>query len=194
MALERRLVILGIVAERRAALFEPAAVARENVPIMVSDLVAEMAEQAAIGLGQFRPALLDLGAVGFRQRDRHHPIVVSGHHFGAGRMGRIGQKLERQPVGGVFGAGLERQLPAQEAIEQPMLGELDVAPGGKVRWLRDIGNRIVVPAGDAETIRAFGGGKPIADVIVRVGAETALSAVARQRRPGLRRPPARARP
>ena len=131
VALERRVVVLRIVAERRATLFELAAVAHQNIPIMVSDLVPEMAEQAAIGLGQFRAALLDLGAVGFRERDRHHAVVVPGHHFGAGRLGRIGQEFERQTVGGILGAGLERQLPAKQAVEQPVLGEFDVPPGGR---------------------------------------------------------------
>ena len=72
----------------------------------MTDLVAEMAEQAAIGLGQFRPALLHLGAVGFRKRDRHHAVVVTGHHPWTGRMGRIGQELERQAMARVLGAGL----------------------------------------------------------------------------------------
>ena len=66
VALDRRIVILRIVAEDRATLFELAPVANQNVPVMVSDLMAEMAEQATIGLGQFRPAFLNLGAIGFR--------------------------------------------------------------------------------------------------------------------------------
>ncbi len=70
---------------------------------MVPDLVPEMAEQAAIGLGQFRAALLDLGAVGLRERDRHHAVVVPGHHFGTGRVGRIGQEFEHQTVARILG-------------------------------------------------------------------------------------------
>ena len=66
---------------------------------MVPDLVPEMAEQAAIGLGQLRPAPFDLGAIGFRERNGHHAVVVSGHHFGTRRMGRIGEELERQGRG-----------------------------------------------------------------------------------------------
>ena len=95
---------------------------------MVPDLVPEMAEQAAIRLGQFRSALLDLGAVGLRERNGHDPIVVSSHHFGAGRVGRIGQEFEHQTVVRVLGAGLERQPPAKQTVEQPVLGEFDVSP------------------------------------------------------------------
>ena len=116
MALERGFVVLAIVAEHRAELLEPAAVANQNVPIVMADLVAEMAEQTAIGLGQFRPALLHLGAVGFGERDRHHAVVVSGHHPGAGRMGRIGEELEHQAVARVLGAGLERQASSRSRL------------------------------------------------------------------------------
>src|SRR5258708_30027523 len=70
VALERGLVVLRIVAEYCATLFELAAVPHQDVPVVMTDLVPEMAEQAAIGLGQFRPALLDLGAVGFGKRNR----------------------------------------------------------------------------------------------------------------------------
>src|SRR5271168_50342 len=45
VALERRLVVLRIVAERRAALLEPAAVAHQDVPIMMADFVTKMAKQ-----------------------------------------------------------------------------------------------------------------------------------------------------
>jgi hypothetical protein len=71
----------------------------------VTDLVAEMSKQAAVRLGQFLPALLDLGAIGFGERDRHHAVVVSGHHPWTGRMGRVGQELERQTMARVLGAG-----------------------------------------------------------------------------------------
>ena len=89
---------------------------------MMPDLVPEMAEQASIGLGQFRAPPLDLGAVGFCQRNRDHAIVVSGHHFGTRRVRRIGQEFERQAVDRILGASLERQLPAKQAVEQPVLG------------------------------------------------------------------------
>ena len=60
---------------------------------MVPDFVPKMAEQAAIGLGQFRAPPLDLGAVGFRERYGHHAVVVPRHHFGTGRVGRVGEEF-----------------------------------------------------------------------------------------------------
>src|SRR5580700_2592061 len=107
MALEGGPVVLLIVTEYSSTLFELAAVANQDIPIMVPDLVPEMAEQAAIGLGQFRAPPLDLGAVGFRERDGHYAVVVPGHHFRTGRVGRIGQEFERQAVVRVLGAGPE---------------------------------------------------------------------------------------
>ena len=92
----------------------------------------EMAEQAAIGLGQFRAAPLDLGAIGFRQRNRHDAVVMARHHFGTGRVGGIGEEFERQAVVRVLGPGPERQLPAKQAVEQPVLGKLDVSPGDQM--------------------------------------------------------------
>ena len=151
---------------------------------MVPDLVPEMAEQAAIGLGQFRPALLDLGAVGLRKRDRHHAVVVPGHDFGTGRVGGIGQEFEHQTVARILGPGLQRQVPAKQAIEQPVLRELDVSPCREMRGLRNVGNRVVVAARHTKPVLSFCGREPVADVVVRVGAETALPALSHQRRPG----------
>ena len=150
---------------------------------MVPDLVAEMAEQAAIRLGQFRAPPLDLGAVGLGERNRHHAVVVPGHHLGCGGVRRIGQKLERQTVTRILGAGLERQLPAKQTIEEPVLGEFDVPPSCEMRGLRDVGNRVVVPAGDAEPVPPFGRRQPVASVIIRIGAEAARATVSRQGRP-----------
>src|ERR1700733_1420820 len=53
-----------------------------------------------------------------------------------------------------------------------------------MRGLGNVGNRIVVAAGHAEPVPALGRGQPVADVIVRVGAETARAALSHQRRPG----------
>src|ERR1700734_384118 len=104
MALEGGLVVLLIVTEYSSTLFELAAVANQDVPIMVPDLVPEMAEQAGRGLGQIRPPPLDLGAVGFGERNRHHAVVMARHHFGTGWVGRIGQEFERQTLARVLGA------------------------------------------------------------------------------------------
>jgi hypothetical protein len=52
-----------------------------------------------------------------------------------------------------------------------------------MRGLRDVGNCVVVPARDAEPTPPLGGRQPVADVIVRIAAETSEAAVARQAGP-----------
>ena len=112
VTLESRFIVLEIVAKGRATLFDLAAVTNQDVPIMVPDLMPEMAEQAAIGLGQFRPALLDLGAIGFRERDRNHAVVVPGHHPGARRGGGSARNSNIRPWTGssarVFSGSFQR--------------------------------------------------------------------------------------
>ena len=49
-----------------------------------------------------------------------------------------------------------------------------------MRLLRYVRNCVVVPARDAEAIPRLGGRQPVADVIIRIGAETPEAAVARQ--------------
>ena len=106
---------------------------------MVADLVAEMAEQRAIRLAHGRAQLLALRIVRLFQRDHDHAVVVSGHHlrtsFG------IGQEVENEPVLRVFGAGVEWQTEAQQAVEQPVLRDFELAPGFEIARVGQIGDR-----------------------------------------------------
>ncbi len=65
VALQRLPVIGPFVAERGAKRFEFAAVAHQTVPIIMPDLMAEMADQRAIGFAHRRAARLPLAIVGF---------------------------------------------------------------------------------------------------------------------------------
>ena len=70
----------------------------QPVPIIVTDLVAEMTEQRAIRLAHLMTAALALHIVGFRQIDRDDAVGVAGHYRRTG--GRdVGQKFERQTEG-----------------------------------------------------------------------------------------------
>ena len=151
---------------------------------MVPDFVPEMAEQAAIGFSQFRPPSLDLGAVGFRERDGHRAVVMARHHFGTGRVGRIGQEFEHQTVARILGAGPERQLPAKQTVEQRVLGQLDVSPCREMGELGNVGNRVVMSARYTEPLLTLARREPVANVVVRVAAEAARPAVFHQGRPG----------
>ncbi len=104
----------------------------------MADLVTEVAEHGPIGLVEFGPAPFEFGGVGFGERNRHQAVLVAGHDLLPVRVRRIGQKVEGEPVDRVFGAGLERQPPAQQAVEQPMLREFDLPPGRDMRGVREV--------------------------------------------------------
>ena len=80
MALERRPIVLALIAEHATKLIEPGRIADQKIPIVVPDLVAEMAEQGAIGLLHRVALTLALGIVRFRQAERDEPAGVAGHH------------------------------------------------------------------------------------------------------------------
>jgi len=141
-----------------------------------------MAKQRAVGLGHLRAPPLALGRVRLGERDGDDPIVVAGDHLGP-RGRRVGQELEHEPVLRVLGLGLQAQLPAQEAVEEAVLGQLEVAPGFKVPRRRRVRDRVVVPAGEAEGVIGAGRGQPVAGVLPSVGAEEARRAFAGKRRP-----------
>ena len=84
----------------------------------------------------------------------------------------------------VLRAGPQRKFPSQQTIEQPVLGEFDVSPRGEMRGLRDVWDRVVVPARDAEPLLCVLRHEPIADIVFGVGAEATRSSLARQERPG----------
>src|SRR5271166_1831382 len=84
---------------------------------------------------------------------------------------------------GVLGARLERQLPAEEAVEEAVLVELDVAPGLKVPRRGEVRDRVVVSAGEAKSVIRTRRGEPVAGVLFDVGAEAAGPASARERLP-----------
>ena len=136
MALQRRAVVLALVAEQLPERLDVGRIAHQAVPVVVRDLVAEMAEQRAVGLAHLPPHALALGIVGLGEVDGDEAVVVAGHH----RLGRravrrqLRQEVERQPVLRILQLGLQRQPELEQRVEQPVLGELDPAassPGSR---------------------------------------------------------------
>ncbi len=93
MALQGLTVIGGIVTEHGAAFVELAAIAHQHVPEIMADLVAETAEQRAIGLAHLQPAPLALAPIGLGERDRDQAIVMAGQDFLAA-VGIVGEVIE----------------------------------------------------------------------------------------------------
>src|SRR5580698_1874336 len=109
----------------------------QPIPVIMADLVAEMAKRCAIELPHFLPEALALGVVGLGDVDGNKAIHMSRHDRRL-RGAEIFKKLKRQ-AGGIFPACFERQAKLNERVEQPMLGDFQRAPfleivgEGKVR-------------------------------------------------------------
>ena len=137
----------------------------QAVPVVMRDLVAEMPEQGAIGLAHLAALALALGIVGLRQIDGDEAVVVPGQDRRCAAAARwIGEEIERQRRPDPRPGG-QRQPKAQQRVEQPVLGELDLAPVRQVFRQREIGDGAVVAAGGAETVRLVSGHQPVADVV-----------------------------
>ena len=189
IGLQRRPVIHRFVAENLAPAFDEAAVAHQQVPEIMADLVAKVAEQRAIWLVHDGAPPLALGVVGLFDRERDQAVVVARHHSRPGEMGRACQKIERQALAAVGVALVERQIELHQRVEQAMLGDLDLLPSANVACDTRVGDRPVVPAGGAVEAGRVGLDHPIADAEPRIGAE-AKKLVARGKRAPARRRPA----
>ncbi|MGY4185222.1 hypothetical protein ACVI1I_001994 [Bradyrhizobium sp. USDA 4459] len=184
MASQGLAVIGGIVAEHGAAFVQSAAVAHQHVPKVMSDLVAEMPEQRAIRLAHFEPAPLALDGIGLGQRDRDQAVVMAGHDPLA-TVRIVGEEIEEQAVLRVVLPGLDRQLPADQGIEQPVLRHLQLAPTGQLRGVGEIGHDAVVAAGTAIAGGIAGIRQPVASIILGIAAQHPPLALVGQRGPAL---------
>ena len=144
MAIQRGLVVGVGVAEQLA---EPLRVVLRRVDqpvvVIVPDLVAEMAEQRAVGLVHRDPQLLAVHVVALGEVQGDHAVVVAGEHL----LVLTGQQVERQAVLRVLVAADDRQLQLVQFDDQPALGLL----GG-----RECGQRlgvVVVGAGPGQRAR-----------------------------------------
>ena len=99
VAIECLVVVLPLVAEEPAELLDPVAPLDEPVPIIMADLVPEVAQERAVILFEgVPPPLAVLGVVGLGHIDGDHPVGMPGsgralhRRIGVG----IGEELERQ--------------------------------------------------------------------------------------------------
>src|SRR4051794_28977970 len=76
MALQGLRVVFALVAEERAKGGQIARAPQQNIPIMMADLVTEMAHQRAIGFLHLRAPRFALGVIGFGYIERDFAFVV----------------------------------------------------------------------------------------------------------------------
>ncbi len=125
---------------------------------MVADLVAEVAEQRAVGLVEQRAAIFARGVVGFLEGKGDDAALVAGEDRRGGDV--LVEELEAQAVDGIFVARGERQVQAEQGIEQALLGALDHLPAGEIGGIGDVGHERVVAAGAADRDRRPGRTRP----------------------------------
>ncbi len=130
------------------------------------DLMPEMTEQRAIGLAHRATLPLAFGIVGFGEIDRDCAVQMPGHDRLMGRREKVECQSRR-----ILDPRHQRQLQPQQAVEQPALRHLEPAPQDQIVAAREVGNDPVVPAGDAEVLRALLRDQPVAALEFRIGAE-----------------------
>ncbi len=139
-------------------------VADQPVPVIVAELVAEMAEQRAVVLAHLDAHLFSLGGIGLGDVERDQAVVVAGQHMLAGRRAadqRIGEEIEGDAdlVAGVR-LWADRQAKGEQRIDGALLGRLDPDPALAVACDGQVGNGLVQRAGAAEAAARLG--RPVA--------------------------------
>ena len=94
----------------------------------MADLVAEVAEQRAVGLVHLDAALSRIGVVGLGEVERDDAVLVAGHHRRAA--GQRAQQVEHQAALRVLVDAATRDAagPARSAATPGGVGQLDAAP------------------------------------------------------------------
>ena len=144
-----------------------------------------MAEQGAVGLAHRLAALLALRVVGLGQRDRDDAVLVPGHDLLALGVREVGEKAEDERLVGPAEVGRLHEPEPIEPVEEPVLGHLDLAPGEVIAGDVQFGDRLVVFAGGAKGLARAGIDQPVADIVLRVGAEAERTPLQAERGPGV---------
>ena len=178
MQLQRLGIIGAVVAEHGAAGVQTSAVAHQPVPHPVADLMAEMAEQGAVGLVHLRAHLLAIGIVGLADGDGDDTVIMPGQHLRSTWM--LVEEVEHQSLDGVVHPVRQCDAEPYQRVEQPVLGGLQLAPElyrlscGTI-GRGDVRNGPVVPAGATEILSAASIHQPVAGVMLGVEAEPDLA-------------------
>ena len=149
--LQRGRVVGAVVAEQRAKVVDPRRGQHQQVPVVVADLVAEVAQQRAVGLAHLGADALAHRVFGLLGVQGDHAVVVARHHVrGAGH---VAEEIESQAVDRVGVAAHHRQAQRQQLRDEPALGLFELAPENAVGLLRQVGNGARHAAGQAEAGR-----------------------------------------
>ncbi|KAF1057161.1 MAG: hypothetical protein GAK39_06368 [Variovorax sp.] len=145
--LQRGAVVGALVAEQRAEVLEPGRGPHQQVPVVVADLVAEVAHQRAVGLAHLGADALAHRVLGLLGIEGDDAGVVAGHHVRAAR--HVAQEVEGQAMHRIGMAAHHRQPQREQLRDQAPLGLLELAPEFVVAGHREIGNGARDAAGQA---------------------------------------------
>ncbi len=107
VALHRLVVVERVVAEELAKCAEQVAVPDQPVPVVVADLMPQVAEHGAIGLAHLLAHVFAKRRVGLGDVERDDAFIVAGHH---GLVIGAAQEMERHSLVRPFLPRGERQL------------------------------------------------------------------------------------
>lgn len=169
MALERGRVILPIIAKNRPIFGKAGTVAQQKIPVEMTDLMPEMAEQRPIGLVHIHPCLLPLGIIGLAQINGDEPARMTGDDR-AWHPGIIGKEIESE-AGRALRQARQRQPQADQLIDEAVLGAFQPLPCVLMSRIGEIGNSPIVATGAAKPIDRIRGHKPVANAVRRIRAK-----------------------
>ena len=163
MPLQRGVVILPLVSEHPPECLDGGCVADQPIPIIMADLVPEVAEQGPVGLVHALAPPLTFRVVGFGDADGDLAEVMSGHHFLAPEW--IFEEIEHQSLAGIFGSRDQGKPQRHKRVDEPMFREFHQPPQIPVARLRQVGNQVIVPARAAELLPLARRDQPVAYVV-----------------------------
>ena len=114
----------------------------------MADLVAEVAQEGPVRLVHLVPPLLALGVVGLGHVDGDHPVrcpVSTGTAPGVPGSGSA-RNSNARPRSGILGLGRQGEAQAEQAVDQPPLGRLQLRPGLARAGLAQVGDDPGQPA------------------------------------------------
>src|SRR5208283_5297941 len=139
MPLQRFLIVGTLIAKDCSASVQLRAGQDQSIPKIMSDFMAEVAQERAVGFFLERALLFALDVVRFGNVDGDQSVIVSGQYALGIAIGGILQKLKRQPGIAVTALRNDRQPESEQSVYHAALGELQseprcgVAQGGKIR-------------------------------------------------------------
>ena len=146
------------------------------IPKVVPAFMPEVAEERARGLAELLAVDLTPGVIGFFEADGDDAAEMAG---GGGGIEPGADDVKGEAVERIFGERGQRDLKADQGVEQSALRSLHEAPVLAVQGVAEIRDGAVEAAGDAKGLARVGGHEPVAcGVALAVAAETMVFAEA----------------